>query len=205
MKQSLWLISLIVGLAGCSAPNYHAEHNSNRFKQYGYGFTPEQAQPMPVDNKHLNAKILKKYADRIAYELAQQVDLKKLPAVAVASFVDLDDNLTNTHPLGNKLAEDLIVSLQEQGYRVVDINVKDKMVVKPQGNFVFARPNGVIRAPYVISGIINYSASGANINARLIATQSGAIIAAYTLSMPAFVMEHAFPTVEGQDLVIRGQ
>ncbi|MDC2891150.1 FlgO family outer membrane protein [Psychrosphaera sp. 1_MG-2023] len=205
MKLRLLLISSILGLAGCAAPNYHAEHYANRFKQYGYGFTPDVSMEMGTDNKNLNAKILKKYADRIAFELSQQVDINKLSSVSVASFVDLDDNLTNTHPLGNKIAEDLLVSLQETGYRVVDFNVSEQLALSPQGSFIFNRNNNLITTQYVISGIINYSPNGANINARLVSTKSGAILAAYTLSMPAFVLENAFPTVEGQDIVIRGR
>lgn len=205
MKQRLLLISLMLGLSGCAAPNYHTEHYANRFKQYGYGATPEQSESMTADNKWLNAKILKKYADRIAFELAQQVDPTKLPYVGVASFVDLDESLTNTHPLGNKLAEDLIVSLQQNGYRVIDPNVANNLVMTPDGSFAFQRAQGELAMPYIVSGIINYTANGANINARLIASNSGAILAAYTLSMPAFVIEHAFAIVDGQDLVIRGK
>jgi hypothetical protein len=57
--------------------------------------------------------------------------------------------------------------------------------------------------PFVVSGIINYTPNGANINARLVATATGTILAAYTLSIPNFVINNAFPTIEGQDLLIK--
>jgi len=204
MKLRYLFLSLIAGLGGCSTPDFHAEHYSNRFKQYGYGFTPEHSETKHTNDKKLNPKILKKYSDRIVYELSQQVDKQSLPIVAVASFVDLDDNLVNTHPLGNKLAEDILISLQEAGFRATDLYVATKMSITAQGSFVFSRnTSGEVQVPFVVSGIINYTPNGANINARLVATATGTILAAYTLSIPNFVINNAFPTVEGQDLLIK--
>jgi len=204
MKLRYVISSLMLLLTGCSTPDFHAEHYSNRFKQYGYGFTPENTETEHTNDKMLNGKILKKYADRIVYEISQQVDKRSIPIVAVASLVDFDDNLVNTHPFGNKIAEDLLVSMQQQGFRVTDLNVSDKLTLTPNGTFIFSRNTASeVRVPFVLSGIINYTPNGANINARLVDTRSGTILAAYTLSVPNFVINNAFPTVEGQDLLIK--
>lgn len=205
MILRLTILSLMLGLIGCAAPNYHSEHYASRFKQYGYGYTPEQSTDLKAENKNVNSQILKKYTNRIAFELAQQVNIKQLPSVVVASFVDLDDSLTNTHALGNKIAEDLVISLQERGYQVVDVNVSKQVILTPQGNFVFNREESKLPAQFVISGIVNYSPTGANINTRLVDTKSGTILAAYSITMPTFVIEHAFPILEGQNLIIKGK
>ena len=205
MKLRVVILSLIAGITGCSAPDFHAEHYANRFKQYGYGYTPEQTESSDESDSSLHGKILKKYADRIAYEIALQVDQASFPLIAVASFVDLDDSLANTHPLGNKLAEDLQLSMQEEGFRVADLQVAKNLNMTPQGNFIFKRhTEHTVRLPFILSGIINYTPNGANVNVRLVATQSGAILAAYTLTIPNFVIENAFPHIEGQDIVIKG-
>jgi len=204
MKLTSVILIITLSLFGCSAPDFHAEHYSSRFKQYGYGFTPEQPDAKHTNDKKLNPKILKKYTDRIVYELSLQVDKQSLPIVAVASFVDLDDNLVNTHPLGNKLAEDLLISLQEAGFRATDLNVAPELTLTAGGSFIFSRnTSGQFRVPFVLSGIINYTPNGANINARLVATATGTILAAYTLALPNFVIHNAFPTIEGQDLIIK--
>lgn len=191
-------------MTGCTNPNFDAEHYSSRFKQYGYAYVPTNTQVKHKHNGKLDPKILKKYTDRIAFEIAKQVDVASLPAVAVTSFVDLDNNLTNTHPLGNKLAEDLNVSLKEQGYLVIDLNISDNVNITKDGSFVFDRQAlKEIRLPYVLTGVLTYTPNGVNINSRLIAVSTSTIIAAYTLSMPTYVVENAFPLVEGQDLLLK--
>lgn len=206
MKLRYLIISLFISftLWGCATPDFHAEHYSSRFKQYGYGFVPEDAEVKHKQDQALDAKIIKKYTDRIAYEIAQQVDASRLPGLVVASFVDLDDNLQNTHPLGNKLAEDLTVSLKQQGFVITDIHAQPSLQTTADGSFIFSRSQDEnLDVPYVLSGVLSYTPNGVNINTKLLAVKTSTIIAAHSLSMPGFIVEHAFPVVEGQDIVIK--
>lgn len=192
-------------LASCSVPNFHQEQYQNRFKQYGYGHVPKVNVSASSDAVQVNPALLKKYADRIAFEIAQQIEPTSIPYIAIASLVDLDDSLTNTHPFGNKLAEELLLASQQQGFQVLDYNVSPLVTMTQSGTFVFQRPNNQqMQLPYVLTGIISYTTQGININARLIATQTGNVIAAHSQVMPNFVFKQAFPHVEGQDIVIHG-
>jgi TolB-like protein len=208
MKYSKLINLLIVSsvVASCATPDFHAEHYSSRFKQYGYGFIPEDAEFKHDQSQAVDAKIIKKYTDRIAFEIARQVDATSVPGLVVASFVDLDDNLQNTNPLGNRLAEDLSVSLKEMGFVITDINAEESLKATREGSFIFNRvTDDEIDVPYVLSGIISYTPNGVNINTKLIAVATSTIIAAHTLAMPGFIVEHAFPVVEGQDILIKDQ
>lgn len=199
---SLVLISLLV--SACSTGSYHQEHYSGRFKQFGYGFEPENSHNQHDKSNKLSPQILQKYAARIVHELGKQIDLSTVPELAIASYVEFDDNLTNTNPLGNKLVEDLMLSLREKGVRIKDINALPAIAVTPEGNFIFSRNyNQTVYSPFILSGTFVYTPNGVKVNSRLLSAHDSTIVAANSLVIPNFVVKNVFPVSQGQDIQIK--
>lgn len=196
------LISAAV--AGCAAPDYHNEHHAGRFKQYGYGFIQED-ETEHVNANLVDAQVLKSYTDRIVFELSNQIDPASINQISVASFVELDDNLVNTNPLGNQLAEFLLISLREYGYRVEDLNISKKITINEQGAFVFSRDKLTkVKSNFILSGVISYAPTAININSRLLGIAESELLATNTLTIPNYIIRNSFPIVEGNNIIING-
>ncbi|MFT6735422.1 MAG: TolB-like protein [Polaribacter sp.] len=207
MKYYSVPILLTLVMQGCSSSGFHSDHYPSRFSQYGYGYEFKQ-NPLNAEsiNTTTSSKMLKKYADRIAMSLLEQVDINNISQMGVASFVDMDDNLKSAHALGNKLAEALIISLHEVGFNIIELNLSNNTEITDKGNFIFdRRQQNKQNLPFMVAGIINYTQSGININSRLVQTDTANILAANSLFMPNFVLKSAFPTVDGSNLVIKTQ
>lgn len=204
MSKFLSLCVSILLLQGCAGGMFHSDHYPSRFSQYGYGYKPKIN---PLDQELVSDKtykILKKYADRIATELSTQVLPSEITQLSVASFVDFDDNLQSSNALGNKLAETLTISLSEKGYNLQELNLAKNITSNERGNFVFERSHqNQDPTPYIVSGVISYTDSGAIVNSRLIETTSAKILAVNSLFLPNFVLAKEFPMVEGSDLIIK--
>jgi len=189
-------------IQGCTSMPFHDDHYASRFSKYGYGFKPKSNEINTTEIK-VNSRAIKKYADRIAFDLAEQVHNYNIPSISVASYVDLDDNLKSSSALGNKLAEALIISLKSRGFKVVELNLASHLTVTDAGNLIFDRLEPkIVTTPFIVSGIINYTQSGVNINSRFIQTNNSNIIAAQSISIPNFVVKSTFPQVDGTDLII---
>ncbi|GHB63085.1 hypothetical protein GCM10008107_10230 [Psychrosphaera saromensis] len=206
MKLLLLLIVMHL-LVGCVAAGYHNEHNAGRFKQFGYGFiTEDEAEHANVNL--IDSKILKAYADRLAFEMTKQVNPDKLGLMTVTSFVELDDNLNNTNPLGNQLSDTLLISLKEVGFFVEDLYTASDVQITDKGAFVFSRTIDKLRkleSEYILSGVINYTPNSVNINARVINIKQSEIVAAHSFSIPNYIVRSSYPIVDGVDIIIKGK
>ncbi|MFT7005708.1 MAG: TolB-like protein [Colwellia sp.] len=205
MKKTLQLLLITTSLVGCSSMQYHPEHYAGRFSKYGYGYSPQDTTSTPQAQKsNVVPSIIKKYTDRIAFELSKQLKVSNLTGVAVASYVDLDDNLTSSNALGNKLAEALIMSLDEFGFNLIELHLSGSITTNQQGTFVFDREkhNG-LQPSFVIAGIISYQKNAITLNTRLMNTSDSTILATNALSVPNFIMAGAYPSVEGANLLIK--
>lgn len=191
--------------AGCAAPDYHNEHHAGRFKQYGYGFIAED-ETQHANANLVDAQVLKSYTDRIVFELSNQIDPSSLGYISVASYVELDDNLVNTNPLGNQLAEFLLISLKEQGYKVEDLNVSNEITINEQGAFVFTRDKLTkVKSNFILSGVISYAPTAININSRLLGIKESELLATNTLTIPNYIIRNSFPLIEGDDIIVKGK
>jgi len=204
MKHPLIVFVLLSLLSGCSSPDYHAKSYSERFKQHGYSYTPKSDITEHTQHHKVSSGVLQKYAMRLSYELAQQVDVRTLPPILVASFVNFDQSLKHSNALGNTLAEDLQTALRQHGFKVTERHANSKIESDRFGTYVLNNTASTPeRVTYVLTGTIQYNAKSALINSRLMAVNDGTIIAAYTLPIPNFMLQHAFPLLEGQDIVIK--
>jgi|TARA_B110000240_G_scaffold161420_1_gene180536 TolB-like protein len=205
MKKYSLLFLFTFVFQGCSSLAFHEEHYASRYSQFGYGYKPQASDHTDTINERSSAKIIKKYADRISFNLRDQINIETIPSVAITSFVDLDDNLKQTHALGNKLAEALIISFKKAGFNVVELNMSEDIKINDSGSFAFKRHlNKKIPTPFIVSGIINYDQAGVTINTRLMQISDAAIVAAHSLFMPYSIVKSTFPHVDGTDLIIKG-
>lgn len=204
MKLLLLLIVMQL-LFACAAPDYHNAHDAGRFKQFGYGFITED-EAEHANTNVVDSKVLKSYADRLVYELTKQVNPESLGFISVSSFVELDDNLQNTNPLGNQLSEVLLTSLKESGFAVEDLYVANKIQVNEQGAFIFSRDKlKKIQSNYILSGVIKYTPNSVNINARVINIKESEIVAAHSFNIPNYIVRNSYPIVDGVDIIIKGK
>lgn len=202
--MKLKLITLISAaiLSGCSAMDFHdSDHYAGKFKHYGYGFTPENTETNHTNDNLFSSKIITMYAERLADQIIDQVNVGAVPSIAVSSFVELDDRLQYSTPLGNRLADDLMIALRKAGFVVKELNLADQIQVTAGGNFIFSR-EATIRdeSPYVVAGVIHYTPNGVNINSRFISMNNASVVAVANVSIPNEIVEDAFPIVEGMSL-----
>ena len=205
MKKHYFFFLCAFMFQGCSSLAFHEEHYASRYSQFGYGYKPQSSDNTDMMSKRSSAKIIRKYADRISFNLRDQINIATIPSIAITSFVDLDDNLKNTHALGNKLGEALIMSFIKAGFNVVELNLSEDIIINDHGSFALKRNLGKkLSTPFIVTGIINYDEAGVTINTRLVQRSDASIVAAHSLFMPYSIVKSTFPHVEGADLIING-
>ena len=112
--------------------------------------------------------------------------------IAITSFVEFDETLTKTNQLGNQLAETFLIEMGQAGYPVADINASDEILLDTNGNFAFSRDQQINTNNLccVLSGNLIYQSNGVRVNAKIFDMQTQRIIAASSLVIPYFVVEH---------------
>jgi TolB-like protein len=112
--------------------------------------------------------------------------------IAITSFVEFDKTLTKTNQLGNQLAETFLIEMGQAGYSVADINASDEILLNTNGNFAFSRNLQINTHNLccVLSGNLVYQSNGVRVNAKIFDMQTQRIIAASSLVIPYFVVEH---------------
>lgn len=202
MKLKITSLLITALLSGCAALDFHnSAHYAGKFKQYGYGFTPENRETKHTNDNLFSSKIITMYAQQLADQIVDQVHIGAVPSIAISSFVELDDQLQYSTPLGNRLADDLLVALRKAGFNVTEVNLADQIEVTAGGNFIFSREAAVTNdSPYILAGVIHYTPNGVNINSRFISMNNASVVAVATVSIPNEIVEDAFPIVEGMSL-----
>jgi len=130
---------------------------------------------------------LRDYADTIAMRFYEQ--FTPSAGVTVASFVNYDATLNNTHALGNQLSEALKTSLTQVGYPIVEVNLAQQIDITSKGNFVLTRKSDNRYFEYVVIGTMIHRKHGIDIDARLIEAKTQKTYAASSLTIPAFMFE----------------
>lgn len=130
---------------------------------------------------------LRDYADTIAMKLHEQYTPFK--GVTVASFVNYDAALNNTHALGNQLTENLKTALTQVGYPVVEVNLAEQVEITETGNFVLTRNSKHSEFEFVVVGTMTHRNDGLEIDTKLVRAKSKKTYAAVSLTIPAFLFE----------------
>ena len=197
-------ILLVTGLlSGCAAldwfelPQEH-EENQRSMAVQAQGSIVQASQPFnpkPVSENssvYQGIRMHKPLADYAAQMVIAMLDqgpeLTGKP-VAVASFVDFDQQLNTPSMLGNQFAEASITMLRKYGVNVQDLQVSPVIETQGAGNFAFARVAGKQQVDYVLAGTLVYAQQGVEIQGRIVQPASGMVIATSRVFIPYQVLK----------------
>ena len=159
--------------------------------------------PSVTDYPPRPTKPLSDYAADLAFQLLQSMQyvLPEQP-VAISTFVEFDQQLSNTTAVGNQLAEHMYYQMQRLGIPVADIKLSSQIRVTPAGDLVFSRDSYLDtkqRVNYVLAGTILRDSAGLVVNARVMHMRTKTVIGSAQLHIPDFVL--AAPTgIEHPDI-----
>lgn len=134
----------------------------------------------------------------MADQLERNLDRKNLAeSYIVSSFFDLGTK-PETSQFGRLLAENLIHELQVRKWQVFEVRLTKDMLTHEKGEFSVGRDFKQLQEQYKVGGIVTgtYSVSSGNIivNARVIETKSGVVVA---------TAQALFPVTEFADHLLR--
>ena len=116
--------------------------------------------------------------------------------VAISTFVEFDQQLSNTTAVGNQLAEHMYYQMQRLGIPVADIKLSRQIRVTPAGDLVFSRGSYLDtkqQVNYVLAGTILRDSAGLVVNARVMHIRTKAVIGSAQLHIPDFVLTMTNP------------
>lgn len=148
--------------------------------------------PSVTDYPPRPTKPLSDYAADLAFQLLQSMQyvLPEQP-VTISTFVEFDQQLSNTTAVGNQLAEHMYYQMQRLGIPVADIKLSSQIRVTPAGDLVFSRDSYLDtkqRVNYVLAGTILRDSAGLVVNARVMHMRTKAVIGSAQLHIPDFVL-----------------
>lgn len=141
-------------------------------------------------------KRLQHYAEQLAYQLAQ-ADGVKGQRVAISSFVELDETLSQTTPLGNQLSELMRTLLPQHGVVVVEHKLTSRLWVGPHGDFALSRDARLLAKQLdmdaILTGTLVTTERGMEIQARVVQLDTQSISSSATGFIPHLVLNQIRP------------
>tara|TARA_B100001059_G_scaffold53555_1_gene47833 strand:- start:76474 stop:77118 length:645 start_codon:yes stop_codon:yes gene_type:complete len=114
--------------------------------------------------------------------------------IAVAGFADLTPARDALQPLGNALAERFLQQMPRYGVTMVDHKLTGGIKLTPDGDAVFSNRAGQVAATqqidYVLSGTVQHSQRGAQVNVRIMDLKSKTVLASASQLIPQFVLDN---------------
>lgn len=115
--------------------------------------------------------------------------------VAVAGFAELTPARNMLHPLGNVLAERFLQQMPRYGVTMVDHKLTGGIKLTADGDVVFSNRAGQVaanqRIDYVLSGTVQKSQRGAQVNVRIMNLKNKTILASASQLIPQFVLDNS--------------
>ncbi|MFD2094848.1 FlgO family outer membrane protein [Corallincola platygyrae] len=182
MKSNYWqLAATVFILTACASEPEQPEHSMAS----GQMATSEAIAWDPY--QEVKPKDFVAHVEKIAEELVGTMPERCYQPMAVASFVDIE-TLNTSGSLGKALAENLITQMQQQGCKVLDFKLKDKIQVTSTGDFVFSRNFTQLKSElplkYVLTGTLQPMNGGVQVNARLVDIKSKVVVGAAQQFLP---------------------
>ncbi|MDM7860321.1 FlgO family outer membrane protein [Alteromonas sp. ASW11-36] len=143
-------------------------------------------------------KSLRDYAAQLAMALMDRaIRLNPDDLIGVVSFVDFDDELTNSNPVGNQLSEYFIGEIQQFGVSVVDFKVTESIQVGPRGDFALSRDAehlvDQLAMDHILTGTLIYRSQGVSVNARIVELETRRVVATANVMIPDFIVAEIDP------------
>lgn len=141
-------------------------------------------------------KRLQHYAEQLAYQLASSETLQG-QRIVISSFVDLDEGLNQSNPLGNQLSEILRTVMPQYGMVVIEHKLTNAIWVGPQGDFAMSRDTRLLanqlEMDAVLTGTMIATDRGMEIHARIVAVDSQQISGTASGFIPHTVLNQIRP------------
>jgi TolB-like protein len=164
------------------------EHTDSLFQNSDA--VPNNTSKMSMPNK----KNINHYVRGIMQDMVENLQyVNTNTALAVSSFIFLDDDYNEATLLGNQISESFMHELHSFGVPVVDFKTTDYMRVTPAGDFVFSRDYLELSQDqnfnYVLAGTLVNHQGGVLVNARIIGLQSKAVVGSAQGFIPQSVVD----------------
>ncbi|SFC25729.1 FlgO family outer membrane protein [Pseudoalteromonas denitrificans] len=112
--------------------------------------------------------------------------------IAVASFVELDTDLSITNQLGLELSESFIAELMKANFPLVEHRVTGEIMLTQDGDFVLSRNPHQVKSlqkiGYVMSGTLLKRHNGILVNARIVGLKNNQILASSSKLIPKMIL-----------------
>lgn len=156
--------------------------------------TAQQQLALPVWPQ--SQKRLQHYADQLAYQLSLSKQLAG-QRIVISSFVDLDEDLNQSNPLGNQLSEMLRTVLPQYGLVVIEHKLTSVLWVGPQGDFALSRDARKLARQLpmdaILTGTMIATDRGMEIQARVVEVDTQQISSSASSFIPHTVLNQIRP------------
>lgn len=136
------------------------------------------------------------YAAQMVFKLANFSELKGAK-VGVTSFVEFDETLQRSNPLGNQFAEALATLLPQYGVDVIEYKLTRGIIIRPDGDFAMSRDikklYQQVGMDYVLTGTLVTTRRGVQINSRVVSVDGQKVIASASTLLPHQVLQQIQP------------
>ncbi len=160
--------------------------------QASYGQPHVSNHPELIHSK----KQLSDYAQQMAFKLMNFEALKGA-RVGVASFVEFDETLQATTPLGNQFAEALATVLPQYGVDIIEFKLTKNLAVGMSGDLALSRQidelHEEVGMDYVLTGTLVTTRRGVQVNSRVVSVSDQRVIASASTLLPNLVLQQIQP------------
>lgn len=141
-------------------------------------------------------KQLSDYAQQIAFKLIN-FDAMKGARVGVASFVEFDESLRATTPLGNQFAEALATLLPQYGVDIIEYKLTKNLSIGADGDLALSRQvsdlQDEIGMDYILTGTLVTTRRGVQINSKVVSVSDHRVVASASTLLPHLVLQQIQP------------
>lgn len=160
-----------------------------------------QAQQMgavlsPYPELQHSKKQLSDYAQQMAFKLINFQAIKGA-RVGVASFVEFDESLRATTPLGNQFAEALATLLPQYGVDIIEYKLTKNLSVGVEGDLAMSRQvselHDEVGMDYILTGTLVTTRRGVQVNSRVVSVNDQRVVASASTLLPHLVLQQIQP------------
>lgn len=141
-------------------------------------------------------KQLSDYAQQMAFKLINFEAIKGA-RVGVASFVEFDESLRSTTPLGNQFAEALATLLPQYGVDIIEYKLTKNLSIGAEGDLALSRQvsdlQDEVGMDYLLTGTLVTTRRGVQINSKVVSVSDHRVVASASTLLPHLVLQQIQP------------
>ena len=141
-------------------------------------------------------KQLSDYAQQMAFKLINFEAIKGA-RVGVASFVEFDESLRSTTPLGNQFAEAFATLLPQYGVDIIEYKLTKNLSIGADGDLALSRQvsdlHDEVGMDYLLTGTLVTTRRGVQINSKVVSVSDHRVVASASTLLPHLVLQQIQP------------